>query len=222
MSTESTRRRIILPRPLVLASVALVAASALLGGPVSFALWNDQSSSPAQQIASATGLTVGVTATTASYSLGSVGSTVPSSTTGLIPGTRGSRLTYSMTAGASNGTQGYLTGTITTASKTAWASVYTAGYLTTSATSSGACAVNPTPAVVAGALTWTFSTAPGKTVKPGQTCTIVLDLSIPAVTNGVDVALALRSTRGTNTVLNPLADFAANAVLSQVPRAEEI
>lgn len=221
MTTAPTRARSIRSRPAILASVALVAALILLGGPASFALWKDQASSPAQNYTSANGLALAVTATTASYTTGSAGSTVATSTAGLIPGSRGQRLTYAMAAGATNGVQGYINGTITASAKTAWASVYTAGLLTTTAVASGTCAVTPTPALVGGALTWTITTAPGQTVKAGQTCTIVLDLSIPALANGVDVSRALRSSRGSNTVLNPLADFAANAVLSQVPRAEE-
>lgn len=226
MTTASTWASSIRSRPAIPAFVALVAALTLLGGPASFALWNDQINAPAQNHTSANGLTLTVTSTTASFSTGATGSTVATSTAGLIPGIRGQRLTYSMAAGAANGVQGYLAGTITASAKTAsaktaWASVYTAGYLTTTAAASGTCAVTPTPSIVGGALTWTITTAPGQTVKPGQTCTIVLDLAIPAVANGVDVSRVLRASRGTNTALNPLADFAANAVLSQVPRAEE-
>lgn len=221
MSTDSNRSRTVPAKPVILAGVALLTAFALLGGPVTFAFWNDQETQSPQVIDSASGLSLDATVTSTSYALGTLSSTVASSTTGLIPGTRGQRLTYSMTSGATDGVQGYISGTVAAAAKTAWASVYSAGYLTASIASSGTCTVNSTPTIVGGALTWSFSTAAGQTVKPGQTCTIVLDLSIPAVRNGVDVSRALLASRGTNTVMNPLADFTASAVLTQVPRAEE-
>ena len=221
MASDAGVRRTSAPKTVALAIVALVAAGALLGGPGTFAFWNDQTAQPTQVIDTANGISLDATVTSASFAVGSLSSTVASSTTGLIPGTRGQRLTYSLTGGATNGVQGYIAGTIAAAARTAWAAVYTAGYLTTTATSSGTCTVNPTPAVVGGALTWTFATTAGQTVKPGQACTIVLDLSIPAVKNGVDVSRALLAVRGSNTVLNPLADFTATGVLTQVPRAEE-
>lgn len=221
MNVEPTRRRGTVAKPAILASVALVAAGALLGGPASYALWNDQSTQAPHIVDSANGLSLDATVTSASYALGTLGSTVASSTAGLIPGTRGQRLTFALKSGTTDGVQGYISGTIAAAAKTAWAAVYTAGYLTATATSSGVCTVSPTPAIVDGALTWTFTTVAAQTVKAGQACTIVLDLSVPAVRNGVDVSRALLAVRGTNTVMNPLADFTATGLLTQVPRAEE-
>ncbi|MET0862274.1 MAG: hypothetical protein ABW091_14740, partial [Microbacterium sp.] len=216
MTLEPTRRRAV-AKPALLASVALVAAATLLGGPASYALWNDQAAQGPHIMDSARGITLAATVTSAPFAVGTLSSTVATSTAGIIPGTRGQRLTFSLKTGATNGVQGYVTGTIAAAAKTAWASVYTAGYLTTTATSSGTCVVNPAPAVVGGALTWTFSTAAGQSMTSSQTCTIVLDLSIPAVKNGVDVSRALLAVRGTTTVLNPLADFTATGLLTQVP-----
>lgn len=221
MSIDSNRSRRAITKPVILAGVALLTAFALLGGPVTFAFWNDQTTQSPQVIDSSSGISLDATVTSAAYAVGSLSSTVASSTTGLIPGTRGQRLSYALTSGTTDGVQGYITGTIAAGAKTAWASVYSAGYLTAGITSSGPCTVNSTPAVVGGALTWSFATTAGQTVKPGQTCTIVLDLSIPAVRNGVDVSRALLASRGTNAVLNPLADFTASAVLTQVPRSEE-
>ncbi|MBG6238783.1 hypothetical protein IWX78_001755 [Mycetocola sp. CAN_C7] len=223
MTTTEPRheRPTFLTKPVLFACVALVAAASLLGGPVSFALWNDQVAQPAQLIDSASAISLDASVTSSAYALGSLSSTVATSSSGIIPGTRGQKLTFAMTGGAGNGVQGYISGTVAASPKSAWAAVYTAGYLTATATSTGACTVNPAPVVVSGALTWTFSTTTGQTVKAGQSCTVVLDLSIPAVKNGVDVSRVLRGTRGTTTVLNPFADFTANATLSQVPRAEE-
>ena len=221
MNVEPARTRRTVAKPALLASIALVVAAVLLGGPASYALWNDQATQAPHIADSAQGIALDATVTSAPFAVGTLSSTVATSTAGLIPGTRGQRLTFSLKSGATNGVQGYVTGTIAAAAKTAWASVYTAGFLATAATSSGTCTVNPTPTVVGGALTWTFATAAGQTVKPSQTCTVVLTLSIPAVTNGVDVSRALLAVRGTDTVLNPLADFTATGLLSQVPRAEE-
>lgn len=217
------RRRF--PRaPLATAAVAVVATAALLGGPATFATWTDTSSLDAYVVTSAGGLSLAVSASSAHYELDPAArpsSTTATSTTGLVPGIRGQRITYSMTSGATDGVQGRIAGTITASAKTAWPAVFTAGYLDVVVTSSGKCAVNPTPTVVANTLTWTFATATTQTMRPGETCTVVLDLSIPAVKNGVDVSRTLKTSRGTGTRLNPLADFIADAVVTQVPRAEE-
>lgn len=222
-ATPRPRRRF--PRaPLAAAAVALVAAATLLGGPATFATWTDSSSQAAHVVSSARGLSLTASATSAPYDLDPAArpsSTRATSTTGLVPGIRGQRITYTMTSGVTDGVQGRIAGTIKASAKTTWPAVYTAGYLDTVATSSGKCAVDPTPTVVANALTWTFATATTQTMRPGETCTVVLDLSIPAVKNGIDVSRTLKTSRGTGTRLNPLADFIADAVVTQVPRAEQ-
>ncbi|WP_183086483.1 SipW-dependent-type signal peptide-containing protein [Mycetocola zhadangensis] len=230
MSAASSRRTAFRLAPFAASAAAVLAGIVLLGSPGTLAFWSDQTASPNQTIDSAAGLSLlAAEPVVTSYAMNNanlVSSTVSSSTTGLIPGKLGQRITYTLTGGPTDGAQGYVNGQVTSSAKDAWGAVYTAGYLDAIATATGMCVINPTPTVSGDVLTWTLLPTQGKTMKPGptvseRTCTITIDLSLPAVKNGVDVARVLASSRGTSTALKPVANFEVRAFTTQVPRSEE-
>ncbi|PWC06162.1 SipW-dependent-type signal peptide-containing protein [Mycetocola zhujimingii] len=224
MTATSRKRRAFPFAPLAMAGLAVLILVALLSGQATLAAWTDTSNQDVQSVSSQTGLSLAMSSSSAAYELDQTTrptSTKATSTGGLVPGIRGVRITYTMTTGATDGVQGKIAGTITAAARTAWPAIYSAGYLTAVVSSSGGCVVQPTPAMVANALTWTFATPSGQTLKPGESCSVVLDLSVPAVKGAVDVSRALKTSRGSDATPNPLADFVADAVVTQVARADE-
>ena len=185
------------------------------------AYWNDQTEQAPQQIDSGGAISLSSSVTSVYYDLAQASeltSTVAAADAqGLIPGKRGMKISYTVTAGSTNPVQGFVTGNIAVADATAWQSIYDEGYLTVVVTSdTPECTVQP----VANKLGWTFVNAVDQTLKADERCMITVDLSIPAVKGTVDVSQELLTSRGITT-LNPLADFTINAILEQVPRAKE-
>ncbi|GHD45009.1 hypothetical protein D9V29_02595 [Mycetocola manganoxydans] len=223
MATRSSKLRAPVTKPVALALTALVAAAALIGGPVTMAYWNDATEQTPQQIESGLlSITAGITATYFDLASASdVASTVSApSAQGLIPGKRGQKITYTLASGSGDAVQSRILGSISAPATSVWTEIYSKGYLAVNAETVGECTVNQTP----GAPSWVIGNAPGQTLKPGESCKVTVTLSIPAVANisgkNVDVSRALLNLRGSAS-LNPLVDFAANATLAQVPRAEE-
>ncbi|UCR88405.1 SipW-dependent-type signal peptide-containing protein [Mycetocola spongiae] len=206
-----------LRRPLIIAGIAVVAALALLGGPGTLAFFSDAESAPKTTIQAAPGISATAAASVESRALpGAPGSVVAAPGDGLVPGVRSLNYRFTVTIGAGTPVQSYLSGTVSASGTAQGSEIYNRGFLLLASSASTGCVIGQNPAIVDGRLQTTIATAPGHTLKPGESCTFDISASIPATVNGLDLARELRGLRAST-----VGSFDLNATLTQVPRAEE-
>jgi alternate signal-mediated exported protein len=187
-------------RRAVFAAAAAAAAGALLiGGGATYAAWSDSAESESSTVTAGT-LTAGIAQSgPANVSTGSNPNiVVPTGSKGIIPGVQAQRWTYTVTNSTKSATSAV--GTVEVVGLPSNADDYAAmrSYLRASATVDGTKKDIPSSAFTSSGFSHKIDL--GKTLKPGGTATLTLDLSMPATaTNSagkkVDVAVELLNRR---------------------------
>jgi hypothetical protein len=199
-------------KPLIGAALALIAAVALIGGPVTSASLNDATSS---SLSDAVGGGLAVEATTSGWETVAF-STPPSNmvsrgTGGIVPGVRGQKITLTAKSSASSATPAQLTGTIK-APKNATLSALEAAGLQYAIVASTGCQADAVSTVGPDVQANITSTTP---LAQGAGCSFTLTLSIPCAGSACEsAAWNLRGQR-----LTSLPAFTVNATLTQVARS---
>lgn len=211
-AADATTRRGFWRSPITWAASAVLLAGVLVAAPGTYAFLNDTASTPKATITAAPGITAKATAAVALVPITPASTAnFATGTTGMVPGVRSQRFTFTVTSGTSDIAQSYVNGAVTLRNASALA-LYDAGKLTVTPAGSANCAV-AAPTRASGTLTIAVSPAPNTTLRPGGSCTVTVDVAIPA-TLGQDPAV--RALRGGSAGAVDL-----TATLSQVPRAEE-
>ncbi|RLP74532.1 hypothetical protein D9V32_12635 [Mycetocola tolaasinivorans] len=198
------------------AVLAAITGFALLGGPGTIAYLSDQAEGPSATISAAAGLTATATAKVDTVTTGSSRFTVAAPGTGIVPGVRAQRISFVVTAGASNPTQTVVAGKISATATPLGVTMWGRGALLIGSEGTAGCVVSDAR-LVEGKLIADVSMSAGATLKAGESCTITVNVAVPAtLADGTDVAREMRAQQKA-----PVASFALDATLTQVPRSEE-
>ncbi|WP_167854340.1 SipW-dependent-type signal peptide-containing protein [Brevibacterium sp. S111] len=208
-----------LRRAVFAAAVSAAAGALLIGGGVTYAAWSDSAESESTTVQAGT-----LTATIAqkgptNESTGSNPSiVVTSGSNGIIPGAQAQRWTYTVTNSANSATAA--TGTLDIAGTPSSTDDYAVmrPYLRASTTINGTKKNIPDSAFSSSG--FSYSVDLGKTLKPGDSLDIILDLSMPATaTNSagkkVDVAVELLNRRSANLDVQSIFTMKNSAQLKQ-------
>lgn len=188
-----------LRRAVFAAAAAAAAGAMLIGGGATYAAWSDSAESESSTITAGT-LTASIAQNgPTSVSTGSKPNiVVPAGSKGIIPGVQAQRWTYTVTNSTKSATAAV--GTLDIAGTPSSADDYAAvrSYLRASASIDGTKTDIPSSAFTSSGFSHKVDL--GKTLKPGGTATVTLDLSMPAsATNSagktVDVAVELLNRR---------------------------
>jgi hypothetical protein len=212
MGKHSTSSRNSHKKPLIGAALALVAAAALIGGPVTSASLNDAA---ANTISDTVAGSLAVEARTSSWETVAL-ATPPSNMVlrgsgGVVPGVRAQKVTLTARNSNASATPALLSGTIKAPKNATLQALEAAGLQYTVVASPGckADAISTVGTDVQAAISSTAA------LTQGAVCTFVLTLSIPCA--GAACETAAWNLRGQRLVSLPA--FTVNATLTQVARS---
>ncbi len=198
-------------KPLIGAALALVAAAALIGGPVTSASLNDTTSNTFSD-ALGGGLAVEVLTSpweTVAIS-GQPANLTPRGSGGIIPGVRGQKITFTARNSATSVTPAQLTGTITALKDPTLQALEAAG-LQYAIVASVGCTADAV-ATVGDKVQATITSAAA--LAKGEACTFTMTLSIPCT--GTSCESAAWNLKGIR--LTSLPAFTVDATLTQMAR----